>query len=105
MFSATQLLGYILEEASRREDLKKCVLHVLKSDEGALGFYEGLGFRVSGFIENFYQELNPSAALCMHCSLPWTLTNKLAFQTPEFDATKHNLQTLNPKPSQQALRV
>lgn len=88
---ATQLLGYILELASARGDIKMATLHVWEANTEAKQFYERRGFRFVSRLENHYPDMDPPHALYMECALPWALKGKVPLPRPDFDATKHNL--------------
>ncbi|KAL8439234.1 hypothetical protein Efla_007043 [Eimeria flavescens] len=91
---ATQLLGYILELASNRGDIKQATLHVWEANAEARHFYEVRGFELVSRMEDHYPNMDPPHALFMQCALPWALKGKVPLPKPDFDATKHNLAKL-----------
>ena len=89
--SATQLLGYILELASARGDIKLASLHVWEANTEARQFYEKRGFQFVSRLENHYLNIDPPNAVYMQCHLPWALKGSVTLSMSDFDATKHNL--------------
>ena len=56
---ASQLLTYVLEEASKNKEILEVYLHVQTSNAEAKDFYLSKGFVQTGTIKNYYKRISP----------------------------------------------
>lgn len=60
---ASQLMQWVVDMAEsperKADDLREVFLHVQTSNEGALNFYKGFGFKVTETIKNYYNHISP----------------------------------------------
>jgi ribosomal protein S18 acetylase RimI-like enzyme len=55
----SQLLEYVLREASKDITIRDIYLHVQTSNVAALDFYKGSGFEQGEMIANYYKNIQP----------------------------------------------
>ena len=89
--AASQLLGYILDLASSRLDIKYAALHALASDKETISFYMKRGFKLIKQIDNHYPGIEPPHAVYMQAPLPWLFAGAAEIYKSSFDPTLHNI--------------
>mmetsp|Transcript_9437 Transcript_9437/g.13071 ORF Transcript_9437/g.13071 Transcript_9437/m.13071 type:complete len:199 (+) Transcript_9437:3-599(+) len=70
-----QLLDYLMNNATKMNDVALIYLHVQTNNESALRFYSKAGFQRLGKINNYYKRIEPPDCyvLCkrLHCDTPY----------------------------------
>ena len=55
----------VLEATSKHPDIREVYLHVWAANDGALRFYERLGFQRGEEVPNYYRGITPNAGLVL----------------------------------------
>jgi ribosomal protein S18 acetylase RimI-like enzyme len=63
-----EILSTIIEYA-KEMDMKCIGLHVHVENRAALNFYDRVGFRILGTVDNYYKKISPNSAFILELKL------------------------------------